>query len=149
MRQETGPGEAIPDHVLPAVLQRMGPQDGLQKDELVGRSMTRLNTIADAMGAIKNASDTGKSTCVIEPASKLIGAMRGGHFVIELNGSINRCGAINPRFSVTLPEMEDWETRYLPAKNFGILLMSTSKGVMSHQRARELGVGGELLAYVY
>ncbi|MDH7593916.1 MAG: 30S ribosomal protein S8 [Methanomicrobiales archaeon] len=130
--------------------------------------MTRLNTIADAMSAIKNASDTGKSTCVIEPASKLIGAMlgimkengyisgfeyvedgRGGHFVIGLNGSINRCGAINPRFSVTLPEMEDWETRYLPAKNFGILLMSTSKGVMSHQRARELGVGGELLAYVY
>ncbi len=130
--------------------------------------MPRLNTIADAMSAIKNASDTGKSSCIVEPASKLLGAMlgimkengyiagfefqedgRGGHFVVHLNGSINRCGAINPRFSVTVDEMEEWETRYLPAKNFGMLILTTSKGVLSHHRARELGTGGELLAYVY
>ena len=37
--------------------------------------MTRQNTIADGMCAIKNAGDTGKSVCIIEPASKLLGAM--------------------------------------------------------------------------
>ena len=37
--------------------------------------MTRLNPIADGMCALKNAGDTGKSVCVIEPASKLLGAM--------------------------------------------------------------------------
>ena len=37
--------------------------------------MTRLNTLADGMCAIKNAGDTGKSVVIIEPASKLLGAM--------------------------------------------------------------------------
>ena len=37
--------------------------------------MTRLNPIADGMCTLKNAGDTGKSVCVIEPASKLLGAM--------------------------------------------------------------------------
>ncbi len=45
--------------------------------------------------------------------------------------------------------MEQWETRFLPAKNFGILLLSTSRGVMSHDSARKAGIGGELLGYVY
>ena len=37
--------------------------------------MTRLNTIADGMSALKNAGDTGKSEVIIEPASKLLGSM--------------------------------------------------------------------------
>lgn len=130
--------------------------------------MARLNTIADAMSAIKNASDGGKSSVIVEPASKLLGAMlgimqesgyigefeyiedgRGGQFKVTLIGRINRCGAITPRFATTLEEMESWETRYLPAKGFGLLMISTSKGVMSHEQARRDGIGGELLGYVY
>lgn len=130
--------------------------------------MGRLNPITDAMSSIKNASDTGKEECFVEPAGKLLGAMlgvmkeegyiadfefvednRGGQFHIRLNGEINRCGAITPRFSVKLAEMEYWETQYLPAKNFGMLLLSTSKGVISHETARKEGVGGELLGFVY
>jgi small subunit ribosomal protein S8 len=130
--------------------------------------MARLNSIADAMSAIKNASDGGKSSVIVEPASKLLGAMlgimqesgyigefeyvedgRGGQFRIGLVGRINRCGAITPRFSTTLEEMEAWESQYLPAKGFGILIMSTSKGVMSHEQARRAGIGGELLGFVY
>jgi small subunit ribosomal protein S8 len=130
--------------------------------------MARLNSIADAMSAIKNASDGGKSSVIVEPASKLLGAMlgimqesgyigefeyvedgRGGQFRIGLVGRINRCGAITPRFSTTLEEMEAWESQYLPAKGFGILIMSTSRGVMSHEQARHAGIGGELLGFVY
>ncbi len=37
--------------------------------------MTRSNPIADGMCSLKNAGDTGKSVCIIEPASKLLGAM--------------------------------------------------------------------------
>ncbi len=130
--------------------------------------MARLNPIADAMSALKNAADTGKETVVLEPSSKLLGAMlsilkdsayiagfefvddgRGGHFVVRLNGRINQCGAINPRFNLSIDEMEIWETRYLPAKDFGLLLLTTSKGVMSHHQAREVGIGGQLLAFVY
>ncbi|MGA2121055.1 MAG: 30S ribosomal protein S8 [Methanoregula sp.] len=130
--------------------------------------MTRLNTIADGMCALKNAGDTGKSVCVIEPASKLLGAMlrimqdagyigsfefiedgRGGQLKVNLTGRINRCGAITPRFSVQLDEMEYWEKQYLPGKNFGLLMLSTSRGIMSHEQARKEGIGGELLGYVY
>jgi len=130
--------------------------------------MTRLNTIADGMSALKNAGDTGKSEVIIEPASKLLGAMlgimqdagyiagfefiedgRGGQLKVHLTGRINKCGAISPRFSVQLDEMEYWEKQYLPGKNFGLMILSTSHGVMSHVQARKEGIGGELLGYVY
>jgi small subunit ribosomal protein S8 len=130
--------------------------------------MTRLNTIADGMSALKNAGDTGKSEVTIEPASKLLGAMlrimqdagyiagfefiedgRGGQLKVHLTGKINKCGAICPRFSVQLDEMEFWEKQYLPGKNFGLMILSTSHGVMSHVQARQDGIGGELLGYVY
>ncbi|WP_054847394.1 30S ribosomal protein S8 [Methanoculleus chikugoensis] len=132
--------------------------------------MARLNPIADAMSTIKNAGDAGKSEVIVEPASKLLGAMlrvmqengfisgfefiddgRGGQFRVQLSGTINKCGAISPRFPVTMADMEYWESQYLPAKNFGILIVSTSKGVISHAEARggEGGIGGQLLGYVY
>jgi small subunit ribosomal protein S8 len=130
--------------------------------------MARLNPIADAMSTIKNASDVGKTSCIVEPASRLLGSMlgiikekgyiaefeliedgRGGQFNVKLNGNINKCGVISPRYSVKVAELEEWETQYLPAKNFGILIISTSKGVVSHEQARKAGVGGELLGYVY
>ena len=130
--------------------------------------MVRLNPIADAMTTIKNASETGKPDCIVEPAGKLLGAMlrimqdagyiggfeyiddsRGGQLRVQLNGRINRCGAINPRFNVKAEEMERWESQFLPGKNFGMVILSTSKGVMSHENARKLGIGGELLGYVF
>jgi small subunit ribosomal protein S8 len=33
--------------------------------------------------------------------------------------------------------------------NLGIAIMSTSKGVMTNLRARELGIGGEVLCYIW
>jgi small subunit ribosomal protein S8 len=130
--------------------------------------MARLNTIADGMSALKNAADGGKASVIIEPAGKLLGAMfrimqetgyisgfeylddgRGGQFMVQMNGRINRCGVISPRYSIQLSELEYWETQFLPGKNFGILILSTSKGVMTHEQARKEGVGGELLGYVY
>lgn len=130
--------------------------------------MARLNTIADAMCALKNAGDTGKAECIIEPAGKLLGSMlrimqdagyisgfefmeddRGSRFRVHLSGKINRCGAITPRYSVQLSELEYWETQFLPGKDIGLLIVSTSKGVLSHNQARKEGIGGELLGYVY
>ena len=130
--------------------------------------MVRLNPIADAMTTIKNASDTGKADCIVEPAGKLLGSMlrimqetgyiggfefiddnRGGQFRVQLNGRINRCGAITPRFNIKITDLENWESQFLPGKNFGMLIISTPKGVMTHDSARRLGIGGELLGYVY
>ena len=130
--------------------------------------MARLNTVADAMSTLKNASDTGRAECIVQPAGRLIGELlrimkeagyikeytriedgRGGQFKVVMSGLINKCGCISPRYSVSLDEMEYWEQLYLPSKSIGMLLISTSKGVMSHHDARRNGVGGELLGYVY
>ena len=69
--------------------------------------------------------------------------------VVELSGRINDCGAVRPRFSVKRTEYERFEKRYLPARDFGILIVSTTEGVMSQKEAMERGLGGVLLAYVY
>ena len=74
---------------------------------------------------------------------------KAGQLKVKLVGKINNCGVIKPRYSVRLSELEDWEKRYLPAKDFGILLISTPQGVMTHKDAKENKTGGVLLAYVY
>jgi small subunit ribosomal protein S8 len=72
-----------------------------------------------------------------------------GKFRAELLGNINKCGVIKPRHAVKHNEYEKWERRYLPAKGFGILIVSTSKGVTDHVEAESIDAGGRLLAYVY
>jgi small subunit ribosomal protein S8 len=127
-----------------------------------------LDPLADALSVIKNAEDIGKPECTIQPASKLIGKIlkvmkdkgyigefefiddgKSGLFKIQLKGRINKCGVIKPRHPVGNREYEKWEKRFLPARNFGSLILTTPKGVMSHSEAREQGLGGQLLAYVY
>ena len=127
-----------------------------------------MDTLSNAMSTIKNAELIGKSKCEIRPASKLIGNVlkvmkdygyiksfefiddhRGGKFIVELLGRINDCKAIRPRFSVKNVEIEEFEKRFLPARDFGVLVISTTKGVMSQKEAMERGLGGVLLAYVY
>ena len=127
----------------------------------------RHDILSDVLVTIKNADLLGKTSAVV-PASKLIGNVlklltekgylnnyefsdngKGGEFIISLNGRINSCGAIKPRFSVKLKDMETHEARYLPAKDFGILILTTPYGVMNNNQAREASTGGKLLAYVY
>ncbi len=127
-----------------------------------------LDPLADALSIIKNAEDVGKPECTISPASKLIGSVlkvmkdkgyigdfefiddgKSGVFKVLLEGKINKCGVIKPRHAVQTLEFEKWEKRFLPARGFGSLILSTSNGVMAHNEARDNGIGGHLLAYVY
>lgn len=122
----------------------------------------------DAMSVMKNASSIGKSECTIQPSSKLIGRVlkvmqdngyvnqfeyvedgKAGKFRVMMKGAINDCGVIKPRYSVKVSDLEKFEARFLPAQNFGVLILSTTEGVVTHMRAKELGIGGKLLAYVY
>lgn len=67
---------------------------------------------------------------------------------IEL-GIINGCRAIKPRYTVNVDQIEKYAKRYLPAKNLGVLIVSTSQGLMTHQTAIEKEIGGCLIAYLY
>jgi small subunit ribosomal protein S8 len=68
---------------------------------------------------------------------------------IKLNGKINKIGVIKPRFSIKIDSFEKFEKRYLPAKDFGRIFVSTTKGIMTHINSKKDNNGGKLLAYVY
>jgi len=74
---------------------------------------------------------------------------RGNLYRVGLVGSINNCGVIKPRFAVRRTDLEKFEARYLPAQDFGVLILTTTEGVISQTKAKQIGVGGKLLAYVY
>ncbi|MCB9358578.1 30S ribosomal protein S8 [Candidatus Woesearchaeota archaeon] len=68
---------------------------------------------------------------------------------IALNGHVNKTGAIKPRFKVNVSDIEKFEQRYLPAKGFGMLIISTSQGLLTNAEAKEKRLGGRLIAYCY
>jgi small subunit ribosomal protein S8 len=124
--------------------------------------------LADALSLMKNAETRGKGKCIIRPSSKLIGGVLGllkdkgyvgkferiedgkaGIFQVELIGNINNCGVIKPRYPIKRDELEKWESRYLPARDFGILILTTTNGIISQDEAKKMGIGGRLLAYIY
>ena len=124
--------------------------------------------VANGLTAIKNAEMRRMKSCVIWPASKLLGRVlrvmqmhgyigefefiddgRTGKFRVQLLGRINNCRAIKPRYPVKRHEFEYWEKRYLPSRDMGILVVSTPEGVMSHREAKKRGLGGRLIAFVY
>ena len=64
-------------------------------------------------------------------------------------GDLNECKAIKPRFSCNKAQIEKYRRRYLPARNLGIMIISTNKGLITHKEAQEEQIGGSLIAYFY
>ncbi len=64
-------------------------------------------------------------------------------------GNLTECRAIKPRFVVGKGDIEKYRRRYLPARGIGTVLVSTNKGLMTHEEAQEEGTGGCLIAYFY
>lgn len=119
--------------------------------------------IADAVNKIMNARRAGKSSAKITQYSRLLlsvlatAKLKGyiKHYAVDgrtLNvelGKLNACNSIKPRFMVRAQELDEYVKRYLPAKHIGILIVSTSQGLMTHQTAQEKNIGGSLVAYFY
>ncbi|KAA1081942.1 40S ribosomal protein S22 [Puccinia graminis f. sp. tritici] len=74
---------------------------------------------------------------------------RSGKIVVQLNGRINKCGVVSPRFNVPLDQIENWVDRLMPARSFGIIILTTSAGIMDHEEARRKHVAGKILGYVF
>lgn len=130
--------------------------------------MPMMDTLANGLTTIMNNEMRRKRECVINTASKLLGRVlrvmqlnsyigefefvddgRSGKFRIQLLGRVNKCGAIKPRIPVSFKEIENWEKRFLPSRDIGVLVISTSQGVLSHREIKERKIGGRLLAFVY
>ena len=126
-----------------------------------------MDILADALNTMKTHEIAGQRHCTVK-ASRLIAKVldilktegyistyktredgRGNKFEVELSGKINEAGVIKPRLPVKKGEWPQFEQRFLPAYNIGVIIISTSRGVVTNVQAQELGVGGRLIAYVY
>jgi len=124
--------------------------------------------LSNTLSVILNSEKIGKSECMIKPISKLIKEVlrvmkeagyigdfkeiedgKGNYMKINLLGMVNKCGVIKPRYSSKSDGYEKFEKRYLPAKDVGIIFVSTIQGIMSHYDAKKKGIGGKLIGYCY
>lgn len=130
--------------------------------------MVRVSVLNDALKTLYNAEKRGKRQVLLRPSSKVvikflqvmmrhgyIGEFefvddhRAGKIVVELNGRLNKCGVISPRYDVQHQEIEHWLQRLLPSRQFGVIVITTSSGIMDHDEARRKGIGGKILGFFY
>jgi len=126
-----------------------------------------MDLLADALNIMKVMRNSGRDECKI-PASKIINAVlqilqkeeylrefefvddgKSGFYIVKGIGAINECGVIKPRFAIKFKDLAKMEEQYLPSKDFGILIISTPKGMVTNQRMKDIKEGGRLIAYVY
>lgn len=132
--------------------------------------MTMTDPIADMLTRIRNANTAGHKTVEI-PASNIKKSIAGilveegfigGFDVIEDNkqGSINvemKYGPSNEKVINGIKKISKPGLKVYAKANdvprvlggLGIAIISTSKGVISDKEARKLGVGGEVICYVW
>ncbi len=126
-----------------------------------------MDHLADALNTLKTHELVGQKECTVK-CSKLIAEVlkvlkdhkylsefrvdedgKGNTFNILLDGRINDCGVIKPRLPVKRTDWARVEQRYIPGVGVGLLIVSTSQGVMTNAEAEKRKIGGRLLAYVY
>ena len=122
------------------------------------------DVISDVLNQIMNAKRAGKTEVVSEKHSKLLLkllelAKAEGYIkefktedrklIIQIGERLNKCKSIKPRYNVRIEEIDEKVRRFLPSRGFGILIISSSKGLITHVKAYEQGIGGQLLAYFY
>ena len=127
-----------------------------------------MNSLADALKTLCNAEKRHKRQVLLRPCSKVIVKFltvmmkhgyigefevvddhRAGKIVVNLNGRLNKCGVISPRFDVSIDSIETWTKNLLPSRQFGYIVLTTSYGIMDHEEARRKHAGGKILGFFF
>jgi len=130
--------------------------------------MSLNDALANVLSSILYAEKNVKSECILYPISKTIQIVldkmnekgfigsyeiikdsKGDKIKVNLIRKINNCGAIKPRYIVKAEEIEKFEQRFLPAKDFGMLLITTNQGIITNNEAKEKNIGGKLVMFIY
>jgi small subunit ribosomal protein S8 len=123
------------------------------------------DTVADALNMIRNAKKARKESIEVMKVSNLLieilKIMKQKNAIkkykinpkeksVEITlGEVSECKAIKPRFTAKKDQIEKYKRRYLPARGIGTIIISTNKGLMTHEEAEGEGIGGSLVAYFY
>ena len=73
----------------------------------------------------------------------------GGKFVIELLGSINKCGVISPSFYFGVDGYEKTVSSILPSRQFWCIVLTTNISIIDQDRTRRNHVCWKLLRFFY
>ncbi|MEK6908529.1 MAG: 30S ribosomal protein S8 [Nanoarchaeota archaeon] len=119
--------------------------------------------VSDGLNRIMNAKLAGQASITLKHHSKFlqnilaIGKLKDyiseysvtpkGLFVEFKN--LHKCKAVKPRYVVKVKDIDKYVRRYLPARGIGTIIISTSKGLVTHQTAFDKGIGGSIVAYFY
>lgn len=69
--------------------------------------------------------------------------------MVELNGRLNKCGVISPRYDLKINNFEKLVSQILPSRQFGKVILTTTYGIMDHEEAKRKHIGGKVLGYFY
>lgn len=117
--------------------------------------------IADGLNEIMNAKKAKKEKVVVTVSRFFLDvlelAQKEGYISsykklgneVEIQFTLHECKAIKPRFTVTVEQIDTYVRRYLPSRHLGIILISTSRGLLTHKEALDQGIGGSLIAYFF
>ncbi len=114
-----------------------------------------MDRFADAINKIKTNERIGRMECTVY-STKLLKAVldvmkkesyikdfeefrerRTKQLKVVLSNRINSIGVIKPRYAVQKEMIQKYESRYIPSKDFGILILTTPHGIMTNREAKE------------
>jgi len=126
-----------------------------------------MDRFADAINKIKTNERIGRMQCTLY-STKLLKAVLDvmkrelyindyeeytdrhiKYLKVSLSNKINGIGVIKPRYAIENEHIQKYEMRYIPSRDFGILILTTPQGIITNKEARARQIGGRLLAYVY
>lgn len=128
-----------------------------------------VDPFAEAINQIKTSARAGKKEIVLNRFNKLIvnvlrvlkeeGYIEDFEIVGEnylkrakvklIPSKIREFQVVNPRAPIKYLEIISKEMQYLPSYVEGILILTTPQGVMSNRKAKELKIGGRIIAYLF
>ena len=123
------------------------------------------DVVSDALNMMNNAKKAGKTEVEVKKISNLLievlKIMKQKEAIkkYKINaqkksadislGEFTECRAIKPRFTADKSQIEQYRRRFLPSRNMGTVIISTNKGLLTHEEASQEGIGGCLIAYFY
>ena len=106
-----------------------------------------MDRLADAINVIKTHEFMGRQQCVVNSTKSLksvLEVLRRASYIkgyeefkegkvmkirIALSNRINKISVIKPRYAVKKDMIQKYESRYIPSRDFGILVLSTPQGM--------------------